>query len=111
MVARLSVVVANEPLACREALAAAVRLLRPEILVATIEQVARDRSAPDQSWQVAICSDPTDAIRALASRWVVLYPDGENRACIHVAGRETTCAAPGLADLLAVIDEAGQAAR
>ena len=111
MVARLGVVVANEPLASREALAAAMRLLRPEILVATIEQVAHDQSVPPQSWHVVICSDPTDAIRALASCWVVLYPEGENRARINVAGRETICTAPGLADLLAVIDEAGRLAR
>jgi hypothetical protein len=37
--------------------------------------------------------------------WILLYPNGENRALISVAGRRNVVTSIALSDLLSVIDE------
>ena len=55
---------------------------------------------------LVVCGRLTAAVRAHARAWLVLYPDGEDRAVVGVEGHERAIAHPELADVLAAADAA-----
>lgn len=99
---------ANEPLAYREAIAAAVQVLRPQVDVTTVAPPALDDVVGRQHAQVVICSVLTEAIRREVAYWVVLYPNAQAEAYLGRGGREEARDSLQLDDLLAIIDEAGR---
>jgi len=56
--------------------------------------------------RLVICSKSGDTVRQHAPAWIVLYPDGANRAILTIAGREQVLLNPQLTDLLVAIDAA-----
>ncbi len=100
---KMHVLLANEPRAYREAIAGVLRELRPHIEVdavgpdGVVDEVARLRP------QMVVCSQITVALQALVG-WVMLYPDGENRAEIFTAGELVTVDNVEFGDLLSLID-------
>jgi hypothetical protein len=53
---------------------------------------------------MVLCSQLTDAVRSLLA-WVVLYPDGENRAEISTAGERMTLVDVTFDHLLSILDK------
>ncbi len=101
---QLRVVVANEPRAYREAIATVFQALRPLVVVIDVEPVHLDQEVIDRSPQLVICSWLTEAVRARSLSWVVLYPGGNSRVVINVAGEQTTVADIEFDGLLSVVD-------
>ena len=99
---------ANEPLAYREAIAAAVQVLRPQVDVTTIAPDALDDVVGCPHSHVVICSLLTEAIRREAAYWVVLYPNAQAGAHLRRGGQEEARDSIQLDDILAIIDEAGR---
>ena len=102
------VLLANEPRAYRECIAAVLTHLRPGFDVEVSEPGdAEDRvrsSLPD----VAICDRATGVIRELAPVWVELYPGQSSRSVASERGRLTEFAQIRLEDLLGIADRAAR---
>lgn len=99
------ILVANEPLAYRETVAAALRCLRPEADVA--ETTDRpDVPLPDSPPHLLICSDPALPHRLPAPAWVLLYPDGASHVVVCLDGDQRHTSDITFDDLLAVVDRA-----
>jgi hypothetical protein len=100
------IVVANEPRAYREVIAAALRALRPELSVATTEPCGLDAAIVSLRPHFVLCSRLTEVVETRAPGWVVLYPDGAARVVIGLTGRRSMAADIELSDLLAIVDQA-----
>lgn len=103
----LRVLLANEPRAYRECIAAVFGHLRPGFDVEVSEPGdAEDlirRFLPD----VAICDRATGVVRELVPVWVELYPGYSRRSVASERGRLTEFAEIRLEDLLDITDRAG----
>lgn len=99
------IVVANEPRSYREAMAVACRAVRPEVEVILAEPADLDAAIARLDPQLVLCSRLTEGLRAGSRAWVVLYPGGEARAMINVAGQCVTTGDIGFAALTALIDQ------
>jgi hypothetical protein len=106
MIGNIRVVVGHEPRFYREALAEALRCLRPDLEVVLTEPASLDDAMRRGGASVVVCSRLSPAVLAEALAWVLLYPQGENRAVVSVGGLERTTTGFGIADLLDVIAEA-----
>ncbi len=101
----MRLLVANEPQAYRQVIAAAVQKLRPDIEVSLIN-LAEDLDSqvlyllPD----MILCSRLTPVVESSSSAWVLLYPEGETKNVISIDGQRTTSADLEFEELLAVID-------
>jgi hypothetical protein len=101
----VTVLFSNEPLAYREAMAAAVQTLRPSIVVAVSDPDDLDAHVSRFRPQLVVCNDLTDAIRVRGAAWVRLYPDGDGSVTCSIAGQERQLRGIDLAGLLALVDE------
>jgi len=100
---KIHILVANEPCAYREAITDVLRELRPHIEVNAVEPDGLDGEVARLRPHLVVCSRITGAVQALLA-WVMLYPDGENRAVINTAGEQVTVDDIGFDDLLSTID-------
>ena len=107
----MRILVANEPRAYREALAAVVQALRPQAEVVTAEPAALDGAVAHVAPDLVVCSRLTPNVRALAPAWVLLYPDGQSGAVVSVSRQETAVAGIDLDRILAAVDQAARLAR
>ena len=105
------VLVATEPRAYRETIAAALRGLRPSVEVVVAEPDELDAALACHRPHLVLCSRCAEAIGARLLAWVELYPGGMTRAMVNVAGRQTTFDDLPFDRLLAVVDEADSLAR
>ena len=103
--AKTCIVVANEPRAYREALAAALHELRPHLEVICIAPADLDAKVSHSSPRLVLCSRLTEAVETCCDAWILLYPNRENRAVISVAGRRTVVTNVEFSHVLSVIDE------
>lgn len=98
------ILIANEPRAYRDALAAALQTLRPHVQALVIEPDDLDcfveRLAPD----LVICSRVSETVRTRVGAWVMLYPDGEDQAVIVIRGQCPQLARMDLEGILALVD-------
>lgn len=102
--------VANDPRIYREVIAAALRELRPLVEVVVAEPEELDREVERVRPHLVICNQATAIVRGGGCLcWVVLYPDGEDRAEVGgagvVGGAARLLTGVGVADLLSVMDE------
>jgi len=108
---KIRVLVANDPRAYREVIADALPKLRPLVEVFPAEPEELEREAVRVRPHLILCSQSIGGALARDERllaWMVLYPDGEDRA--EVGGAISERAAlllEGVAfdDLLRVVDE------
>jgi hypothetical protein len=107
MVRPRRILIANEPRAYRDALAAALQTLRPHVQALVVEPDDLDcfveRLAPD----LVICSRASETVRARVGAWVMLYPDGEDQAVIVIGGQGRELARMDLEGILALVDALG----
>ncbi len=101
---KMRVLVANEPCTYREVIADALRELRPHIEVKAAEPGDLDHEVTRFRPHLTICSRLTTAMESLLA-WILLYPEGENRAMISTAGEQVAVASVGFNDLLSTIDK------
>ena len=103
---RARVVLANEPRSYREAVAEAIRSLRPSTEVETVEpdnlDAAIGRSVPD----MVVCSKATGVVRRTVPVWVELYPEHGARSFVSIGGTLTEYGEIQLPDLLDIVDRA-----
>ena len=98
------IVLANEPRAYRDVMAAAFRNLRPQLEIVTVEPDELGAYLAESEPAVVVCSREGEAVPPRVFAWVLLYPDGENRATVRVAREETSYADMEFDDLLGVLD-------
>ncbi|MGI8538461.1 MAG: hypothetical protein ACR2N0_01595 [Rubrobacteraceae bacterium] len=107
---KMRVLLANEPRVYREVIADALKKLRPLIEVGVCEPEETDTEVSRFRPHLVICSEATGAVRDSSLVWIVLYPDGEDRAEVGGAGLgEGASLPPGakVSDSLALVDETG----
>jgi hypothetical protein len=85
-----------------------LRALRPEAAVFLSDPAALDAEVSRLQPHLVLCSALTESLRAQPLAWLLLYPEGANRAVANVGGRERAFDDIGLADVLAVVDEANE---
>lgn len=107
---RLRVLMANEPRAYREGIAAVIGQLRPEVEIETVEPEALDPAIGRFSPDMVICSKATDALKSCVRVWVELYPENASLSVASIGGRRVEYAEIQLPDLLSIVDKAEELA-
>jgi hypothetical protein len=102
----MRVLIANEPLAYREVISAALRKLRPHLEVYTAEPTNLDKEFLRLSPKLVMCSRRTQLIERKACAWVELYPQHTYGAVVSLAGKKTPFEEMGFDALLSIVDEA-----
>lgn len=108
---KLCILVANEPRAYRDAIAGALRRLRPHAEVIMAKPDALDAEVARVAPHMVLCGVATLAVQASAITWIELYPRGESLAVISIAGQRSTLTNVDLAALLALVDQTERLAR
>ncbi len=80
-----------------------LRELRPYIEFNAVESDGLDGEVARLRPHLVVCSQITAAVHSLPA-WIMLYPEGENRAVISTAGEQVTVDNIGFDDLLSTID-------
>ena len=101
---KMRILVANDPCTYREAITGALSELRPHVEVSTIEPGGLDGEIERLHPHLVVCSCPCAAAQNGTLSWVMLYPDGDNRAEIVTAGERATVAGIRFGDLLSIVD-------
>ena len=107
---RLRVLMANEPRAYREGIAAVIGQLRPEVEIEIVEPEALDPAIERFSPDMVICSKATDALKSCVRVWVELYPENASLSVASIGGRRVEYAEIQLPDLLSIVDKAEELA-
>lgn len=100
----MRLLMANEPRAYREVIAEAVRELRPDVEVKTVELDALDDAVSAFEPDMVICSKATEAVREGVLAWLELYPEFSARSVASVDGETSTIEEIQLPDILSFID-------
>ena len=100
------VLVANEPRSYRQAIAAALQVIRPDMEVLVVEPELLDDEVAHAEADVVVCSEVTQLVRARATVWIDLYPGSGPLSVVCVKGRSSTCPDIEFADLIEVVDRA-----
>jgi hypothetical protein len=107
---RPRILMANEPRAYREGIAAVIGQLRPEVEVTTVEPSALDASISRLSPDMVICSKATDTLKGRVRVWVELYPENAAWSVASIGGRRMEYEEIQLPDLLSIVDKAEELA-
>lgn len=102
---RTRVLLANEPRAYREVIAATVRGLRPEIEVLEAEPGSFAGSLASLAADMVVCTRATEEVRSVPI-WVELYPDYGSLSVVSVSGRRREVEGIELSELLDLVDQA-----
>ena len=97
--------VALELTSYREAIAAAFRLLRPNVEVFEAEDEDLEREVVRIGPHLVVCSRLTAWVENRAPNWVELYPGYSSYSVVSVRGERSTIEEIQLSHLLSVIDE------
>ena len=98
------ILVAHEPLAYREAPAGVLRVLHPHAEVAVVAPADLDEEVERRRPDVVFCSRLSQAVRAQARAWALLYPSGERVVETCVAGERALADDLSLDAALALVD-------
>jgi hypothetical protein len=104
---RTRILLANSPRSYREAMGAALRVLRPALDVVVAPPDWLDEQLEHTSFDIVVCNHVTPLVEEEATIWIDLYPNGERLAIIGEDGRISAVPELDLADLLSIIDRAG----
>ncbi len=104
---KMRALVANDPRVYRELISEAFRRMRPLIETSVALPEELDEAVGRVRPHLIICSSRLSAAaQAACLVWVVLYPEGKDRAEIGSGGVSTALlTAVGLDELLSVVDE------
>ncbi|MDQ4044842.1 MAG: hypothetical protein M3173_05270 [Chloroflexota bacterium] len=101
-----AIVLANEPRAYRQALAAAMRAGRHGIQVITVDAEDLDAAMERHRPVLVVCGAVTPAVEKGAPVWVLLYPDGVRLVVTSVHGVRSYAADISLEALGGLVDQA-----
>jgi hypothetical protein len=90
----------------RQAVAEALRELRPEVEVTTMEPADLDSSVQRLTPKLVVCSEATDAVRENVPVWVELYPGHEAHSVVSIKGKRKEYDEMELSVLLSLVDVA-----
>ena len=101
---RLRLVVANDLRSYREAIAAAIQRLQPDVEVMVVDPA--DLADQVELWRphMVISSVPVTRAGECPLCWVALYPAGKAQVVVAIAGQQTWARDIDLTELLAVLD-------
>jgi hypothetical protein len=102
-----SILLANEPLAYRQALSCALQIARPHLQVLAVAPDELDAAVQDHAPLLVICDRLTQLVEQCVAAWVLLYPGGTRNVTSSLAGEEERASDLDLAGLLAFVDRAG----
>jgi hypothetical protein len=88
----MRIIVANDPRAYREVIAAAVSGARPEIELITLESHELDEAIVRLQPDFVVCSQVSEILETRSAAWVLLYPDGQSLVITSVDGNRTVAA-------------------
>jgi hypothetical protein len=108
---RPRVLMANEPRAYREGIAAVISQLRPAVDVETVEPEALDESIKRYVPDMVICSEATETLKGRVRVWVELYPENGAISVASIGGRRMEYTEIQLPDLLSIVDKAEELAK
>jgi hypothetical protein len=108
---RPRVLMANEPRAYREGIAAVISQLRPTVDVETVEPDALDESIKRYVPDMVICSKATETLKSRVRVWVELYPENGAISVASIGGRRMEYTEIQLPDLLSIVDKAEELAK
>jgi hypothetical protein len=108
---RPRVLMANEPRAYREGIAAVISQLRPAVEVETVEPDALDDSIRRYVPDMVICSKATETLKGRVRVWVELYPENGAISVASIGGRRMEYTEIQLPDLLSIVDKAEELAK
>ena len=108
---RPRVLMANEPRAYREGIAAVISQLRPALEVETVEPEALDESIKRYVPDMVICSKATETLKGRVRVWVELYPENGAISVASIGGRRMEYTEIQLPDLLSIVDKAEELAK
>lgn len=100
----IRILVAHEPPACREALAAAIRLLRPGAEVTQAIPADADAAILRDRPDLVFCSRLSDAVRCRVGAWALIRPGERRRVVTCVVGERAAADDLDLAATLALVD-------
>lgn len=104
------ILLANDPRAYREVIAAAVRELRPGHQVLALAPEELDGAVGSSPPELVLCSCLSALAKLRPLAWVLLYPGGTDQSVICIRGQEQTVIDITFDGLLAVIDRTEQVA-
>ena len=104
----MRILIGNEPRAYREAIAAALRVIRPNASSVLVEPGDLDGEVRRVKPHLVVCSSSSTTIEDHAQSWVMLYPDGRSEAIISLDGKTTTVPNVEFTTLLEVLDKLAQ---
>ena len=102
---------ANEPRAYREGIAAVIGQLRPTVEIQTVEPSAMDDSIDRFSPDMVICSKATEVLKDRVRVWIELYPENGALSVANIGGRRMEYTEIQLPDLLSIVDKAEELAK
>lgn len=102
--AKIRVLMTNEPRLYREAIALALETARPQADMVAAEPEVMDPEVKRFAPQLVICSRVTALVDAEVPVWVELYPDHGPDATVSFAGQRSTVSGMDLDDLIRVFD-------
>lgn len=102
----LRVLLVNEPLTYREAIAEALRAHKPLAEVHTADPGALDRAVAEHSPHVVVCSRVVPAVEASILAWVELYTGHLSLSTVKTGEGSRTVDGMDLAGLLGVLEGA-----
>ena len=108
---RPRILMANEPRAYREGIAAVISQLRPAVEVETVEPEALDDSIKRYAPDMVICSKATETLKGRVRVWVELYPENGAISVANIGGRRMEYTEIQLPDLLSIVDKAEELAK
>ena len=95
----------------REAIAAAFRVLRPDIEVFEAEEEDLDRELGRLAPDLVLCSRLTARVKDSVSSWVELYPGCGSQSFVSLRGERSTFEEIQLSDLLSIVDKTADPSR
>jgi hypothetical protein len=102
----VDVMVAIEPLSYREALAATLREVRPNVETIVVAPDELDQATFLHEPRLIVCSELTDTVEHRPIAWVLLYPEGASWSVLSLAGKRIRVTHIDLGQLLSLIDQA-----
>jgi hypothetical protein len=102
-----SVLLANEPLAYRQALARVIETQRPDVQVVTVTPDELDVAIQEHTPLLVICDRLTELVEKCVLAWIVLYPAGARHVTSSFEGAEEIAGDLDLSAVLALLDRAG----
>ena len=107
----MRLIVANEPRSYREAVAHAIRALRPDVEVHSVRPEELDTEVSRLRPEMVVCSRATERVRREVQVWVELYPGHGSSSRVSVAGRAAAAEGMELPNIVTLVDLSGELAQ